>query len=63
MQGNYLQQMTSAGDIFRYIFFGAIRDNKISVVRVTGLKILGRVHTTFFYHIFFLTEILLFANA
>ena len=25
--GNYLQQMTSADDIFRYIFLGALRVN------------------------------------
>ena len=27
MLGNYLQQTTSADDIFRYIFLGALRDN------------------------------------
>ena len=43
MLGNYLQQTTSADDIFRCIFFlalkGLIRPNKkISVFQIMGLK-------------------------
>ena len=30
MLGNYLQQKTSADDIFRYIFLGALRVNIVS---------------------------------
>ena len=34
MLGNNLQQTTSAGDIFRYIFLGALRVKPVSRTRV-----------------------------
>ena len=34
MLGNYLQQTTSADDIFRCIFLGALRVNRMFVVEV-----------------------------
>ena len=38
--------------------FTTVRPNKkLSVFRVTGLKILGRVDTYFFYYFFFLEKI------
>ena len=33
MSGNYLQQMTSADDIFRCIFLGALRVNMVKFQR------------------------------
>ena len=50
MLSNYLQRTTSADDIFRCIcFLGVLRDKKISVLRVVGLQILGRVGTYIFF--------------
>ena len=32
MLGNYLQQTTSADDIFKFIFLGALRANKLIII-------------------------------
>ena len=47
MIGNYLQQTTSADDIFRCIFLGALRVKPIKHKRKFPLLLIRRVHSNF----------------